>query len=542
MKTDSHIEGQSFSAGENRVEGLARQLGQEAFEIAKQQASEVVASEKLRRETFNLSEINSLQARYSSLSRRRSELLEIIRLAPLDDPTSLLHKRWYYRIFAFSLILAGIFFAHLALAPFGLGWEAWIVCLGIAWVAAFWTERTLERINCEPFLKCVCLLALLASLGGIFVMALLRGDILAMYLKSAVDATGDSSDVGTVFYTNAIWKLQLLMALLAAAMELGSGMAMFEAGKIDVASYVRATHARKELEPIEGEMGALIGRVTFLQNDHIINEAEFWRNFHLGLFERAKRNGLLQFSLLLALLCGFGSSMSARATTLPTSSTTVPVTSVVIALDFTLSVAAKGYDGKTDYEKNVEAACHLITKLPPGTQFTVLAITDRSFSQPFVLLQRELPRDKGPLQFQDRIAIARAQASLELRRLALSSPHSIPHTDIFGALILGSDILRQSPGRKVFVLFSDMRESTNDLDFERAKTISLAQVLPSVEKRGLLARLQGVEVYALGVDGTDKSVAYWNSLRDFWEAYFHKAGANLKNYSALRDASVANEE
>ena len=87
-----------------------------------------------------------------------------------------------------------------------------------------------------------------------------------------------------------------------------------------------------------------------------------------------------------------------------------------------------------------------------------------------------------------------------------------------------------------------MRESTNDLDFERAKTISLAQVLPSVEKRGLLAHLQGVEVYALGVDGAGKSFAYWNSLRDFWEAYFHKAGANLKKYSALRDASVANEE
>src|SRR2546425_2177115 len=171
---------------------------------------------------------------------------EVLRLAPLDDPTSLLHKRWYYRAFAFTLILAGIFFAHLALAPFGLGWEAWIVCLGIGWVAAFWTERTLETINCERFLKCVCVLALLASLGGIFVMALLRGDILALYLKSSVEATGDSADIGSAFYTNAIWKLQLLMALLAVAMELGSGMAMFEAGKLDVACYERAMRARKE--------------------------------------------------------------------------------------------------------------------------------------------------------------------------------------------------------------------------------------------------------------------------------------------------------
>src|SRR5207244_2633278 len=133
----------------NRLEGLARQLGQDAFETAKQQASEVIVCEKLRREQFNLSEVASLKARYGSLLRRRAELLEVLRLVPHDDPTDLLHKRLYYRVFAFTLILGGIFFAHLALAPFGLGWEAWVVCLGIGWVAAFWTERTLETINCE---------------------------------------------------------------------------------------------------------------------------------------------------------------------------------------------------------------------------------------------------------------------------------------------------------------------------------------------------------------------------------------------------------
>jgi hypothetical protein len=542
MKTDSNIEEHSFSEAEQRLEGLARRLGQDAFEKAKQQASEVVASEKLRREKFNLSEITSLQARYDSLFRRRSELLEVLRLAPLDNPSSLLHKRWYYRIFAFTLIVAGIFFAHLALAPFGLGWEAWIVCLGIGWVAAFWTEQTLEKINCGRFLKCVCVLALLASLGGIFVMALLRGDILALYLKNAVEVTSASADVGTVFYTSAIWKLQLLMALLAVAMELGSGMAMFEAGKLDVACYERAIRARKELAPIEAEMGDVIGRVTHLQNDHIINEAEFWRNFHLGLLERTKRNGLLHFLLLFALLGGFGSNVSATAKTLTASSATVPVTSFVIALDLTQSVAGKGYDGKTDYEKNVDAACQLIAQLPPGARFTVLAITDRSFAQPYILLQRALPSDKGPLQFQDRIALAKAHAASELHKLALSSPHSIPHTDVFGALILAADILSQAPQRKVLVVFSDMRQSTTDLDLERATSTPQGPALMSIEKRRLVAQLQGVNVYVLGVDGAGKSLLYWNGLRDFWESYFRKAGANLKSYSALRHASTLDGE
>jgi hypothetical protein len=48
----------------------------------------------------------------------------------------------------------------------------------------------------------------------------------------------------------------------------------------------------------------------------------------------------------------------------------------VIAIDFTRSVAGKGYDGKTEYEKNIEGACHLISQLPPGAHITVLAVTD----------------------------------------------------------------------------------------------------------------------------------------------------------------------
>ncbi len=339
---NTHVNSNSNGYDSTLLESLAHQLGQEAFEKAKDQASEVVGWEKLRREKANLPEIATLKSRYDCLFRSHEEFLEALRQAPSGNPDSLLHRRWCYRAFALVLVVAGIFFAHLALAPFGLGPEAWVLCLGIGCVAPFWTER-------------------------------------------------------------------------------------------------------------------------------------------------------------------------------------------------------KGYDGKTDYEKNVEAACGLITHLPPGTQVTVFAITDRSFSQPYILLQRELPTDKGPLQFQDRIAIAKAQAAAQLRKLALSSPRSIPHTDIFGALILAADMLRQSSRRKALVLFSDMRQSTSDTDFERLKTIS-RQTLATVERQELIARLQNVDLYVLGVDGTGKSLAYWNSLRDFWEAYFHKAGANLKKYSTLRDASVANEE
>src|SRR4029077_7992311 len=98
---------------------------------------------------------------------------------------------------------------------------------------------------------------------------------------------------GTNFYREEIWKLQLLMGLLAVAIELASGMAMFEAGNLNLTVYERSTQAKKELVKVEAEMGGIIGRVTHLENDPVINEAEFWRNFHLGLFERIKRSGLM---------------------------------------------------------------------------------------------------------------------------------------------------------------------------------------------------------------------------------------------------------
>jgi hypothetical protein len=518
------------------LESLARGLGQDTFESVKEHASEIVAWEKIRREKSNLSEIVTLKARFDSLFRLRSELLEFLRLAPQDDPAHLFAKRWYYRAFAGILILAGIFFAHLALAPYGLGWEAWIVCLGIAGVAAFWTEQTLEKIDCERLVQPICVIALLASLAGILAMALLRGDILALYVKSAIGTADVSGDAGTAFYAHTLWKLQSLMALLAIAMELGSGMAIFESGKLDLGKYERAKEAKTELAKTEDEMGTIIGRVTHLENDPVMNEAEFWRNFRLGFLERMKRNGLALF-LSFVIFGSLAVAPSARAKNPVDTRFETAAPNVVIAIDFTQSVSGKGYDGKTDYQKNVDAACRLISQLPPGTHFTVFAITDRSFAQPYVLLDRDIPLDKGPLQFLDQVTLSKTRAASELRKLASLSPHAIPRTDIFGALILSADILRASPRRKVLVVFSDMRESSATLDFEHEKTIAKRTTLATVEKEGLVPRLHGVDVYVLGVDGTGRSIPYWNSLRDFWEAYFGKAQANLKAFSALRDLS-----
>jgi len=66
-------------------------------------------------------------------------------------------------------------------------------------------------------------------------------------------------------------------------------------------------------------------------------------------------------------------------------------------------------------------------------------------------------------------------------------------------------------------------------------SVQVAVAMQQVGKSKLLADLHGVDVYAEGVDGAGESVGYWQSLHDFWVAYFAKAGATVARYSVLRD-------
>jgi hypothetical protein len=327
-------------------------------------------------------------------------------------------------------------------------------------------------------------------------------------------------------------ELQLLMGLLAVSMELGSGMCLFEARKFSLVSHKRAAQAREELNAVNENLVETIRQLTYLENEPAIREADFYAKFYLGMLERIKQNILLPMVFMLAL--GFSTIHSpiARAEDM---NAAARGTNIVVAIDLTASVAGTGYDGKTDYEKNIDGACRFIGQLPPGANLAVIAITDQSFSRPYILLQGQLPVDKGPLAFQDRVAIARNRLASQLRSELKSVTPRFRETDILGALIVASDILKPLPGRKVLVIFSDMRQATKDLNLERPSSVALAPSLKRAAALNPITSLEGVEVYALGVDSAGKPAAYWKSLRDFWQEYFRRGRATLKAYSILRE-------
>jgi hypothetical protein len=109
-------------------------------------------------------------------------------------------------------------------------------------------------------------------------------------------------------------------------------------------------------------------------------------------------------------------------------------------------------------------------------------------------------------------------------------------TDLLGALVMASQVFEPREGhRNVLVILSDMRHETRSLNFAKFTVVPVQPTLDRVMQASLIGDLKGTEVYVLGVHSVGKSVGYWNSLRDFWLAYFEKAGAKVRAYSMLRD-------
>ena len=80
-----------------------------------------------------------------------------------------------------------------------------------------------------------------------------------------------------------------------------------------------------------------------------------------------------------------------------------------------------------------------------------------------------------------------------------------------------------------------MRQNTTDLNLETPVTLDVVAALTKMESRGMVASLQNVQVYVLGVDNATKQLTYWQRLQQFWLGYFMKAGAHVERYSLLRE-------
>jgi hypothetical protein len=516
-----------------RPESIGEQLGLEAVERVVALAEAYCDCEQRRIALTNQPRINAARAELAICADEVEELEARRRQAERpSDRRAKRRRALYYWTIALTLVFAGFFFSLIAFEPYRLGWKGYLYCVGAAMVTPFCVERFLEIWDCRRLIKAVTTVAFAGALTSLTLLAVIRGDVLFHEVQQApaVEIESDSAAPAqpqNSFYQDTQLLLRLTLALLAIAMELGAGLALYDARRLGVGTGEDYEKLSRELCETKQKMAGLLYESGMLTNEAAVFGARFWRNFYRAMLTHTLRNAVTKlFPVLLLvfvpLLCHAQVSSAEHL-------------NLVIALDLSSSVAAQGHDGATEFQKNVQAIARLLGEVPAGSRITVLGITENSFSEPYVLLSAKVGSDPG--YFGEKLAAARQQL---VKTWQARSAHLAPSacgTDILGALIVAGEMFKQvpSPGRNVLIIYSDMRNYTRALDLERGAMIHTNAALAKLAANDLLADLKGAEVFALGVDAAGQDVAQWSALREFWSAYFSKAGAELKNYSIARE-------
>lgn len=481
-------------------------------------------------ELTNEPRIKALQYQGQILQEEAGQLVERLRHAPpTGSPRSRRVKAVLYCALAVLLIAAGCYFAYISLEPFRLGIKGLIYCAAAAILTPFLVHFVLSRFDTEQVIKWTAAIACLAAVVGMMLLAVIRGNIFmqefeAINNASVVidDAQPTTAQPETDFYRDTLWYLMVFMLLMALAMELGAGIALHETSRIFVPDSEDWTTMRKKLGLIRGNVALVIEELCSRQLEPDLFVSGFQRDFYRAMLTRTARSAIRKLIVLVVLI--FICSIDhASAETQPLN--------LVIAVDLTKSVAVRGPDGQSEFQKNIDAVTKLLAEVPANTKLTVIGITDASFSQPYILLRVTVSADPG--YFGERLTSAHNLAATNWRRRSSKLAPIFDQTDIIGALMLAGQVFDEGAGQKDLVILSDMR-NTADLDLESQSLV------PSYYGRLMGNRvvkndLAGVKVFALGVTGAEKSPQYWQSLRRFWVQYFLSTGADLEIFSSLRE-------
>lgn len=522
---------------ENDFREMGQELGHEGVERLVDHFEEIRAQERRRIDLTNEGPIAGLQAEIAMWAEEDDRIGEQLRLAPPPgNKRSRRFKAWFAGIVVVVLAVAEFFFSLLAFDPFGFGWKSYLYCIGIAVVSPFCIEKCLEEWNCRRLLKWLAVVAGIAAVTSLVSLALVRGDLFAQEVKDiqaqvvVIDGSQPTPQNSDNFYGEAIPFLQLTMAFLALAMALGSGLALHDLKRCAIDSETDADALAQQRVAVRQQMALLLAQRINLSNEGAIFEARFQRDFHRSLHTHAVRKSLGKL-LLVGICVSLPATRVVRAGQQPLN--------LVVAIDLSASVASKGPDDTTDFEKNVAAVTQLLTTVPAGSRVTVVGITGTSFAEPDILLSAEVSADTG--YFGERLVAAHQQLVRAWQsRAARLAPNS-RQTDILGALLVAGQLFEQTPGsqREVLVIYSDMRQATADLSLDRQTEPLASAVRAELERRLPGPNLNDAAVYCLGVDAAGRNAADWERLRRLWEDYFRMAGAHLESYTVLRRLPAA---
>jgi hypothetical protein len=509
--------------------GIGHEIGTEAADHSERNATKYCTCERQRIELANQPRVLALRAKIAMLQESARDIEERIRkAAPPSEQKERTRKKWFYWSVTALLSTAAYIFSVIAFDPFRLGWKAWFYCLGIAVVTPFLVEKLLNSWASSMLGKVLTTVACVAAMTSLLLLAVIRGDLLTERITSAASSVvvnGDAPPLQAIstFFERTSGLLRIIMAFLALAIELGAGISLYEARRWS-ASGEDGVALRRTLAALRDELIQHVHELWLLENAGAIFENQFWRDFYRSLLNGARRGAIQKLLLMLFCLTLFAPGRLFATQRLD----------VVILLDLSQSVAMKDHTNTEEFKKNVNSVTAVLATLPAGSRVNVFGITGDSFSTPYPLLQAQLDEDEGYLK--ERVAKGHTELVRTWQERSSRLTAQFKQTDLLGALLVAAQVFeRPSVGRKeVLMIFSDMRQATGVLDLERPRLIHKTEALRQVAKSHQIPSLHGVEVYALGVDASGRSVNYWQTLREFWLGYFKLAGATVENYSILR--------
>lgn len=161
----------------------------------------------------------------------------------------------------------------------------------------------------------------------------------------------------------------------------------------------------------------------------------------------------------------------------------------------------------------------------------VLGVTDASFGLAPLLVETS-PRAAG--RFGEYLEDWRRTVVQAWRKATQALKPSARGSDLFGAFARAAIEFDEVPkGPKRLIVLSDMRQVGRGFNFERAMGDPLA-VAEEVERQNLIPRLDGVQVWVLGVHTVGIDERQWGRLKAFWTEYLRRSGAELKAFTPSR--------
>jgi hypothetical protein len=509
-------------------EAVAHQLGAGGVDNLVANAERICDYQQRHIELSNQGTIVALKEEYNQLCEEMRRIVSLLHSAP---PSGDLRRLRLRAIFCWTLTailtLSGFSFTLLTLAPFQLGLMSWPFAVGVAVLTPFLVEKLLEKN--EILVTVLNAIATATAIAGLMLLADVRGNLFKQQLRQnqeqavVIDDSQPQPAPENDFYERSTRLLEAAMLLIAFSMEVAAGLALLEARRSAPNSSEDWKALRGELRQIRGRKAVIMRTVVDLHNEPGIYAARFWRDFYRAMLSNAVRSALSKLLILLvvACICQVGHANARDQLDL------------AIAIDLTQSVAVKGPDGKSEFQKNVEGVSRVLSEVPAGSRITVIGTTDHSFSQPYILLSASISSEPG--YFGERLGGARNQLVRAWRARSARLDSDFRHTDILGALRLAGQIFAQksSVGVKALVIFSDMQQDTKELNLELSPTVPPHSPMTILKENE--DELQNVSVFILGANSARRSTLYWQSLREFWENYFQSVKADLKDYSVLRD-------